>query len=142
MRFFVGLGTPERRRLRQRQHRKEQGGKLSVHRSPGICLPAEENPGKPQLGYRRRRLCHQSSPQMGPLTSKWGRWDRTVVRKEGRNEVNNECSCCNTRTQMVLATSSTISEWMLKELNLTTNTRASWKVLCYVNNRNTGVKTF
>ena len=24
----------------------------AVHRSPGICLTAEENPGKPQLGDR------------------------------------------------------------------------------------------
>ena len=25
----------------------------AVHRSPDTCLTAEENPGKPQLGYRR-----------------------------------------------------------------------------------------
>ena len=32
-----------------------------VHISPGICLTAEENPGKSQLGDSRRRLCNQSS---------------------------------------------------------------------------------
>ena len=36
----------------------------AVHRSPGICLTAEENPRKPQLGDC---LCDQSSPQMGPF---------------------------------------------------------------------------
>ena len=34
----------------------------AVHRSPGICLTAEENPGKPQLGDRLMKgLCEQSS---------------------------------------------------------------------------------
>ena len=43
----------------------------SVHRSPGICLTAEENSRKPQLGDRLMNgLCDQSSPQMGFLTSK------------------------------------------------------------------------
>ena len=40
----------------------------TVHRSPGICLTAEENPGKPQLGDLL--LCDQSSPQMGSISSK------------------------------------------------------------------------
>ena len=41
----------------------------AVHRSPGICLTAEENPRKPQLGDRlMKELCDQSSP-----SSKWGR---------------------------------------------------------------------
>ena len=32
----------------------------AVHRSPGICLTAEENPGKPQLGNRlMKELCDQ-----------------------------------------------------------------------------------
>ena len=36
----------------------------AVHRSPGICLTAEENPRKPQLGDRlMKRLCDESSPQ-------------------------------------------------------------------------------
>ena len=35
----------------------------AVHRSPGICLTAEENSRKPQLE-------DQSSPQMGSLSSK------------------------------------------------------------------------
>ena len=43
----------------------------AVHRSPGICLTAEENPRKPQLGHRlMKELCDQSSPQMGSLSSK------------------------------------------------------------------------
>ena len=42
----------------------------AVHISPGICLTAEENPRKPQLGdCLMKRLCDQSSPQMGPLTA-------------------------------------------------------------------------
>ena len=42
-----------------------------VHRSPGICLTAEDNPGKPQLGdCLMKGLCDQSLPQMGSLSSK------------------------------------------------------------------------
>ena len=40
----------------------------AVHRSPGICLMAEENPGKPELGDRPMKgMSDQSSPQMGPF---------------------------------------------------------------------------
>ena len=43
----------------------------AVHRSPGICLTAEENPRKPQLGDRLMKgLCDQSSPQIESLSSK------------------------------------------------------------------------
>ena len=43
----------------------------AVHRSPGICLTAEENPIKPQLGdHLMKRLCDQSLPQMGSLSFK------------------------------------------------------------------------
>jgi hypothetical protein len=43
----------------------------AVYRSPGICLTAEENPRKPQLGDRLMKgLCDQSSPQMGSLSSR------------------------------------------------------------------------
>ena len=43
----------------------------AVHRFPGICLTAEENPRKPQLGDRlMKRLYEQSLPQMGSLSSK------------------------------------------------------------------------
>ena len=36
----------------------------AVHKSPGICFTAEENPRKPQLGNRLMKgLCDQSSPQ-------------------------------------------------------------------------------
>ena len=42
-----------------------------VHRSSGICLIAEEDSGKLQLGDRLMKgLCEQSSSQMGSLTSK------------------------------------------------------------------------
>ena len=41
------------------------------HRTPGICLTAEENPGKPQIGDRLMKgLYEQSSPQIGSLSSK------------------------------------------------------------------------
>ena len=40
------------------------------HRSPGIYLIADENPGKPQLGDHRLRLCNKQSPKMGYLASK------------------------------------------------------------------------
>jgi hypothetical protein len=44
-----------------------------VHRSPGICLTAKENPGKPQLGdCLMKGLYGQSLPQMGSLAFKWG----------------------------------------------------------------------
>ena len=42
----------------------------AVHRS-GICLTAEENPRKPQLGDRLMKgKCDQSSPQMRSRSSK------------------------------------------------------------------------
>ena len=43
----------------------------AVHRSPGICLTAKENPRKPQLVDRLMKgPCDQSSPQMRSLSSK------------------------------------------------------------------------
>ena len=43
----------------------------TVHRSPGMCLTAEENPGKTQLGNRLMKgLCGQSSPHVRSLISK------------------------------------------------------------------------
>ena len=43
----------------------------AVYRSPGICLTAEENTRKPELGDRLMKgPCVQSSPQMGSLSSK------------------------------------------------------------------------
>ena len=43
----------------------------AVHRSSDICLTAEENPRKLQLGDRLvKELCDQSLPQMGSLSSK------------------------------------------------------------------------
>ena len=54
------------------------------HRSPGICLTAEENPGKPKLEDRlMKRL---PSPQMGCLTSKSSQYDRTASQEERRKE--------------------------------------------------------
>jgi hypothetical protein len=41
----------------------------AVHRSPGICLTAVENPRKSQVGDRLM-LLYQSSPQMGSLSFK------------------------------------------------------------------------
>ena len=43
----------------------------AMHRSPGICLTAEENPRKPQLGdHLMKELCNQLLPKMGSLSSK------------------------------------------------------------------------
>ena len=43
----------------------------AAHRSPGICLTAEETPRKHQLGDPLiMGLCDPSSPQMGSLSSK------------------------------------------------------------------------
>ena len=43
----------------------------AVHRSPGICLTAEEKTRKPQIGdHLMKGLCDLSSPQMESLTSK------------------------------------------------------------------------
>ena len=43
----------------------------AVFRSPGIWLTAEKNPRKPQLGDNpMKKLCDQSWPQMGSLSSK------------------------------------------------------------------------
>ena len=58
----------------------------AVHRSPSICLTAEENPKKPQLGDRlMKELCDQSLPQMGSLSSKWsvGSHSTTERRRNG-----------------------------------------------------------
>ena len=63
-----------------------------VHRSPGICLTAEENPSKPQLGYSLTKgLCDQSSPQMGIFPpNEVGRIAQHVRKGEGRKEVRKE----------------------------------------------------
>ena len=46
----------------------------AVSRFSGICLRAEENPSKPQLGdCLIKGLCDQSLLQMGSLSSKLGR---------------------------------------------------------------------
>ena len=43
----------------------------AVHRSHGICLTAEENPRKPQLGDRLMKgPCDQSSLQIGSFPAK------------------------------------------------------------------------
>ena len=61
----------------------------SVHISPDICLTAEENPGKPQLGDRLMKgLCDQSSPQMGPFpTNEGGRIAQHVRKKWSKGRV-------------------------------------------------------
>ena len=59
----------------------------AAHRSLSICLTTEENPGKPQLGdLLMKRLCDQSSPQMGSLSSKWCLQDCTARLKGRRKE--------------------------------------------------------
>ena len=56
----------------------------AVHRSPGICLTAEENPRKPQLEDRLMKgLCDQSSNEVGRITQHV----RKVRRKERRSRV-------------------------------------------------------
>ena len=56
----------------------------SVHRSPGICLKAEENPRKPQLGDRLM-LCDKLSPKWGPLPpNQVGRIAQHVRKGEGK----------------------------------------------------------
>ena len=65
----------------------------AVHRSPGICLRAEENPGKPQLGDRlTKRLWDQfiasngvSFFQMRSVGSH-STWGREKERKKERTE--------------------------------------------------------
>ena len=64
----------------------------AVHRSPGICLTAEENPRKPQLGdCPMKGLCNQSSPQMEsfPL-NEVGRIVQHVKEGDGRKEGKDE----------------------------------------------------
>ena len=61
----------------------------AVHRSPGICLRAEENPRKPQLGDRLMKgLCDQSSSQMGslPTMRSVGSHSTSGREKEGKKE--------------------------------------------------------
>ena len=60
----------------------------AVHRSPEICLTAEENPRKAQLGDSLMKgLCDQSSPQMGLLQMRSVRSHSTSGReKEGNKE--------------------------------------------------------
>ena len=42
----------------------------AVHRSPGICHTAEENPRKQARDRLMKGMCDQSTPQMGSLSSK------------------------------------------------------------------------
>ena len=58
----------------------------AVYRSPGMYLTAEKNPGKPQLGDYQWKLCDHSSPQIGSLTSKLGRWDRTGSQEKSKGQ--------------------------------------------------------
>ena len=53
----------------------------AVHRSPGICLTAEQNPTIPQIGNRLMKgQCDQSSPQIEDRITKH-------VRKGGEDGV-------------------------------------------------------
>ena len=59
----------------------------AVHRYPGICLTAEENPGKPQLGDRRPRLCGPViASNAGPFPPNEVVGSHSVRRREGRIE--------------------------------------------------------
>ena len=59
----------------------------AMHRSPGICLMAEKNPGEQLRGRLMKGLSHHSLPQMGFLSFKLGRLDRTAHEEgEGRKE--------------------------------------------------------
>ena len=64
----------------------------AVHRSPGICFTAGENPRNPQLGdCLMMRLCDQSLPQMGSLPPyKVSRIAEHVRKGEGRIEGKDE----------------------------------------------------
>ena len=62
----------------------------AVHRPPGICLTAEENPRKPKLGdCLMKGLCDQSLPQMGsfpPKIRSVGSHSTSGMEKEGNKE--------------------------------------------------------
>ena len=59
----------------------------AVHRSPSICLTAEENPKTPQLGNRlMKELCDQSSPQMDIFPPNEVGSDRTAHHEGRRKE--------------------------------------------------------
>ena len=64
----------------------------AIHRSPGICLTTEDNPGKLQIIDRlMKRLCEQSSPQMGSISSnEVSRVAQRVRKGEGRKEGKDE----------------------------------------------------
>ena len=67
----------------------------AVHRSPGICLKAEENPGKPQLGDRLMKgLRDQTLPQMGHFPpNEVSKIAQHVRKGEGRKEESHLCHC-------------------------------------------------
>ena len=55
----------------------------AVYRSPGICLTADENPGKRQQGDRLMKgLCDQCSPQMGSFPAN----EVGIIAQHVRNE--------------------------------------------------------
>ena len=58
----------------------------AVHRSPGICLTAKENPRKPQLGDRLMKGCATSHRlKWGPFPpNEVGRIEQHVRKGEGR----------------------------------------------------------
>ena len=66
-----------------------------MHRSLGICLTAQETPEKPQIGDSLMKgLCDKSSIQMGSLTYKWRKQDRTA-RQEGKKKERGKGRGCN-----------------------------------------------
>ena len=65
---FLAKGYLPRMPLQLRLSADDRVISGTVHRSPGICLTAEENTGNPPPGDRRWWLWDQSSPQMGSPT--------------------------------------------------------------------------
>ena len=61
----------------------------TVHRSPDVCLTAEKNPGKPQLGLcLMKGLCDQSLPQFPFLQMRSVGSHSMSGRKEGGDDPN------------------------------------------------------
>ena len=81
-----------------------------MHKFPGICLSADANPGKPQLGDRLMKLCDQSMPQMRSLSNEVGRIAQHVRKEEGRKEGKKERTGWESRPLPAIATILTLSD--------------------------------
>ena len=63
----------------------------AVHRSPGICLTTEENPGKPQLGDRLRRVFGANGPLHLNEVCRKGEGNKERKKSSFRVNVNKRC---------------------------------------------------